>query len=125
MRLQGHRARIIIVSVLLMMVCVQSFSMHFHLGGSDDDHHHEHHAHTHVQGSVDTDHLTTEHEDEVSGDIPGVVTKKSFSYDLFIVAFIAFVAIAVARRHSWPAARAKRPRYQLPFFRPPLRAPPL
>ena len=124
MPFRGYGARGLVISILLMMVCVQSFSMHFHLGGSDDDHH-EHHAHTHVQGGMDTDHFTTEHEDEVGDDIPGVVTKKSFSYDLFIVAFIAFVAIAVARRYSWPAARAKRPRYQLPFFRPPLRAPPL
>ena len=124
MPFRGYGARGLVISILLLMVCVQSFSMHFHLGGSGDDHH-QHHAHTHVQGSVDTDHYTTEHEDEVSGDIPGVVAKKSFSYDLFIVAFIAFVAIAVARRHAWRAVHNILPRYHLLFFRPPLRAPPV
>ena len=124
MAFRGYRSRGLIISILLMMVCIRSFSMHFHLGGSDDDHH-GYHAHTHVQGGMGTDHFTTEHGDEVSGDIPNVVTKKSFSYDLFIVAFIAFAAIGVARRHTWRAIHKRRPRYHLLFFRPPLRAPPV
>lgn len=123
MTFRGYRSRRLIISTLLMMVCVQSFSMHFHLADGDD--HHGYHAHTHVQGGMDTDHFATEHEDEVGGDIPSVVSKNWFSYDLFVIAFIAFVAIAVARRHTWRAIHKRRPRYHLLFFRPPLRAPPV
>ena len=123
MPFRGYRARGLIISVLLMMVCVQSFSMHFHLADGEDDH--RPHAHTHAHGSTDADHFTTEHADEVSSDLTGALTKQSFVFDLFVFAIIGLFSISLANEHSWSAVHGTRPGHRLLFLRPPLRAPPV
>ena len=123
MRLRGHRHKSLVISILLIMVCVQSFSMHFHF--ADGDEHHQSHAHAHTHGSMDADHFTTEHEEEVNTDILGILIKPQLSLDLFVFVILALFPIALSKQPSWLRVGKKRPRYQLLFFRPPLRAPPV
>ena len=122
MRLRGHRHKSLVISILLIMVCVQSFSMHFHF--ADGDEHHQSHAHAHTHGSMDADHFTTEHEEEVNTDILGILIKPQLSLDLFVFVILALFPIALSKQPSWLGVGKKRPRIHLLFFRPPLRAPP-
>ncbi len=106
-----------------MMVCVQSFSMHFHFPDDGTDHHI--HAHAHAPGEIDADHLNTGHDDEPASDLPGIIVKQTLSMDIFIFILLTLVAVAQTRLRIGKGIRRKRPRYYLLFYRPPLRAPPL
>lgn len=123
MRLHGYRNTSIIISILLMMVCIQSFSMHFHIADGLGEH--QSHAHTHTLGSTHADHLTTEHHGEASIDILGTLAKQSLSPDLFVFVLLTLVFVSLSKSCHWPIFREQRPWHHLLFFRPPLRAPPL
>ena len=121
MRLHGHKNKSLIISILLMTVCVQSFSMHFHSAEGDD----EHGSHAHVLGSMYADHLTTEHEGEAGPGFLETLVKQLPSLDLFVLVILTLFSISLSKSHVWLGIRKKRPRHYLLFFRPPLRAPPL
>ena len=123
MRSAGQRRKSLLIGILLVMVCVQSFSMHFHLADADNDH--KSHAHAHIYGSVETDHLTTEHEDEINTETLAILNKPWLSFDLFFLLVITQFAVSLSKESGRSAAAKKRPRYRLLFFRPPLRAPPV
>ncbi len=123
MRLHKYRNKSVVISILLMMVCVQSFSMHFHFADGDDEY--QPHAHAHTLGSTQADHVTTEHHDEVSTDILETLAKQSLSLDLLVPVLIALVFVSRSKSHHRPSFSEIRPRHHLLFFRPPLRAPPL
>ena len=123
MRFHVHRTQSLIISILLMMVCVQTFSMHFHFSGGEADQHT--HAHAHAPGGIDVDHLNTGHDDEVSSELPGVIAKQTFSIDSFVFILLILVAVAQTKLRIQKWIRRKRPHYYLLFYRPPLRAPPL
>ena len=124
MRLHGYKNTATIISILLMMVCVQTFSMHFHFTNGDDEH--QHHAHSHSLDSAHTDHMTEEHHDESTTDILGTtLAKQSISFYLFIPVLLALVVATLSKSRHWSSFREKRPQHHLLFFRPPLRAPPL
>ena len=84
-----------------MMVCVQSFGMHFHLTDGDEHHQPHVHAHAHTYGSMDADHFTTEHEDEIGKDILSILTKHRLSLDLFVFAIIALISVALPKELGW------------------------
>ena len=84
MRLHGHKNKSLIISILLMTVCVQSFSMHFHSAEGDD----EHGSHAHVLGSMYADHLTTEHEGEAGPGFLETLVKQLPSLDLFVLVLL-------------------------------------
>ena len=123
MRFRMYRKKSLIISVLLMMVCVQTFSMHFHSG--DEHNADETHAHAHIHSEMDTDHLTLEHDDEAHTDIQTTVGKQSPSLDLFVFLIFVFFSALLSKSHRWLNSRAKCPPHYLLFFRPPLRAPPV
>jgi len=122
LRFHEHRRKGFIICMLLMMVCVQSFSMHFHFADGDDEQHS--HAHTHTLYGMHADHLTTEHEDEASPDILGVLNKHSLSFDFFALAVLVLFPLFLSASHTWMGVHNKRQHRYLLFFRPPLRAPP-
>ena len=123
MRLHEYRNKSLIISILLMMVCVQSFSMHLHFAAGDDEH--PPHAHAHTLGGTHADHLITEHPDEASTDILGTLTNQLISLDFLVPVLLTLVFVSLSSLRHWPSFREKRPRHHLLFFQPPLRAPPL
>jgi hypothetical protein len=118
-----HRNKSLIISILLMMVCVQTFSMHFHSGGEHSAD--ESHASAHIHSDMDTDHLALEHDGEAHIDIETTVGKQSFSLDLFVFLIVLFFSVLLPKSHRWLNSRGKCPPRYLLFFRPPLRAPPV
>jgi len=113
----------LIISILLMMVCVQIFSMHFHFSEGKADHHT--HAHAHAPGSMDVDHLGAGHDDEATSDPHGIIAKLTLSIGIFVSILLTLVAVAQTKLCIRKWMRRKRPRSYLLFYRPPLRAPPL
>ena len=123
LRVHEYRNKSLIISILLLMICVQSFSTHVHFADGDDEH--PSHAHAHTLGSMHADHLVTEHHDEASSDILGTLSKQSLALDFLVSVLLAIVIVSLSNSRHWPSFREKRPRHHLLFFRPPLRAPPL
>lgn len=123
MRLSGHKNKHFIISILLLMIFAQSFSMHFHFTDGDSEHSHQVHAHS--LDSLHDDHVTTDHEEESSTDILGTLAKKSHSFDLLVVILLCLFPVALSKSHTWRRNRKHRPLHYLLFFRPPLRAPPV
>lgn len=107
-----------------MMVCVQTFSMHFHFTDSSQVDHHSH-AHAHSPGDLDADHLVNGHDQETTNSIQGAIAKQALSIEFFVFVLLAFVTISQAKLRIRKGIRRKRPRYYLLFYRPPLRAPPI
>lgn len=123
LRTHGQKDIRFLISILLMMVCVQTFSMHFHFSeGNQVDHHS--HAHAHSTGDLDADHLVNEHDQEATNSIQGAITKQALSIEFFVFILLAIVTITQAKLRIRTGIRRKRPRYYLLFYRPPLRAPP-
>ncbi len=123
LQMRGFSRQYLVISLLVMMVCVQTFAMHFHFPGANADHHA--HAHAHVSGIMDADHPTTGHDDEAAIDIPGAIVKQTLSIDIFVFVLLAVITVSQTSLRIRKGIRRKRPRYYLLFFRPPLRAPPL
>jgi len=119
--IRRYRSKSLIISVLMMMVCVQSFSMHFHF--ADDGH--QPHAHSHPLSNVHSDHETIEHQDKINTDMLGTLAKHLLSLDLFVSLLLIFVFTYQYISRYWLSFFEKLPPYQLFFIRPPLRAPPL
>ena len=124
MRSHGHKNIRFVISILLMMVCVQTFSMHFHLSDGNQVDHHSH-AHAHSPGGLDADHLVNGHDQEATNDIQGAIAKQGLSIEFFVFLLLAIVAVSQARLLIRKGIGRKRPRYYLLFYRPPLRAPPI
>ena len=122
MRLPGHRNKHFIISILLLMIFAQSFSMHFHFAEGDAEHAHQ--AHTHSLDSLHDDHVTTDHDDEAGADLIGAFTQKSQAFDLFVFILLSFLFVFPLQFHFWRDNRSHHPPPYLLFFRPPLRAPP-
>jgi len=118
-----HRNPGFIISILLMLVCVQTFSMHFHYPAGEA--HPPTHAHVHASGGMDADHLGTGHDDEAASALPGIIAKLTPSIGILVAILLALVAVVQTRLCIRKWMRRKRPRYYLLFYRPPLRAPPL
>lgn len=110
-----------------MMVCVQTFSMHFHFTDGGADHHARQHAHAHAHapGGMDDDHLTTGHAEDAASDLAGAIARQALSIDIFVFVLLALVAVTRAGLRIRKGIRRERPRYHLLYYRPPLRAPPL
>ena len=123
MRSYLHRHKFYVFGVLLIMLCVQSFAMHFHFTGSDHDHAPQ--AHAHALGSLHDGHAHGDHEDEASTDIPGLLVKKAFSLDFVVFSPFILFAVSTASAHVWWQRKTTSPPDKQPFLRPPLRAPPL
>ena len=123
MQHRAHRDHYLIISLLLMMVCVQTFSMHFHF--PDDKTGHHTHAHAHASDGVDAEHLNTGHGDEPASELRGAIAKQTLSIDIFVFVLLTLVAAVQTKLRIQDGIRRKHPRYYLLFFRPPLRAPPL
>lgn len=120
---RGSRRQYLVISLLLMMACVQTFSMHFHF--PDDSAGHHIHAHAHAPGGMEADHLNSGHDDGSISDLPGVIAKQTLSIDIFLFVLLTLIAVTQARLRIPQGARRQRPRYYRLFYRPPLRAPPL
>lgn len=111
---------------MLMMVCVQSFSMHFHLAPISDAHQTDHHAHTHSIGDLGLEHQSDGHGDEqASADFLVTVFKQSLVLGLIFIALVtALVLPSYMVLFRW-CIRKHRLRDYLFFLHPQLRAPPL
>ena len=123
LRMRAHRNQGFIISILLMLVCVQTLAMHFHFPAGETDQHT--HVHAHASGGMEADHLGTGHDDEATSDLPGVAAKLTLSVGIFVFILLALVAVAQTRLCIRNGMRRKPPRCYLQFYRPPLRAPPL
>lgn len=106
-----------------MMLCVQFFSLHAHF--TDDGDHHHSHAHSHVLDDIHDHHLNTDHEDEDSVDILGMITKKLHIIDLCLFTLLAIFSAFFFKSNTCRSNNDIQQILGLLFFRPPLRAPPL
>ena len=125
MVMSGFKRRSFIISVLLLMICVQSFSIHSHLSHETSEHHSHMLVHSHVTDHDASHNADIEHADEASNEIQGALLKQLLSLD-FLVYFLLFVVLLdLARCHHWQAGSQRTERRFLLFIRPPLRAPPV
>ena len=122
MRFSWYRNKNIIISVLLMMLSVQSFSLHAHI--SDGDDHHSSHVHSHILNGLHSDHLDHEHEEGVGDATLGTLSKQSHLIDLCIFILLIVLPFSLYKLRIRKPARNNQRLHYLLFFRPPLRAPP-
>lgn len=128
LHLSVHKRKPLVIGILLMMLCVQLFSLHAHLPDGDDhahDHNHEHaHVHSHILGGSHDDHLNSEH-DEDSAATVGTLAKQVLFLDLCFLFFLIIIPASLCdvcgRNHGQNKKRIRR----LLFFQPLLRAPPV
>ena len=124
MYLDAFRTKKLVISIILMMLCVQSFSLHAHLPDGDEGDHHSH-AHSHILNDLHDTHLDLEHDEDTSSESKGTFSKQLpfFKYFVFIFLIIVPTALLVWNIRN-TSQDTQRLRYLL-LLRPPLRAPPL
>ena len=126
MHLAALRSKKLVISIILMMLCVQSFSLHAHLPDGDEGDHHSHaHSHSHILNDLHDTHLDLEHDEDTSSESKGTFSKQLpfFKYFVFIFLIIVPTALLVWNIRN-TSQDTQRLRYLL-LLRPPLRAPPL
>lgn len=116
---RGHRRQYLVIGILLMMICVQSLSVHFHFSGADGA---PHSSHTH--GSLDADQFDGEHAGETCADSVAAVAWPTLAIAVLLPALLAVVGLPASTTVRWTVVRNARTPYHLLFFSPPLRAPP-
>ena len=108
---------------MLMMLCVQSFSLHAHVQDGDEEHHS--HVHSHFHSDLHDDHLDSEHDEDTSTESNGTFSKQVHLFKYFVFILLILVPASLFQwRIRNPFRNKQRLRYLL-LLRPPLRAPPL
>jgi hypothetical protein len=121
-----HQIRALIISMLLIMVCAQSLSMHYHSSSPHDETHAHSHAHTHVVGHADLDHQINDHDDEeAGGDALATLVKQTILFGFILLSIFALLSTSASIILSRKSVPKKSLWDNLFFFQPPLRAPPL
>lgn len=124
-RFHGIQHRFFIFSILLMMVCVQAFSMHFHFVHEWDQQHSHALAHSHTADTMEAHHSGVSHEDSESMDLLCTLVKHMAPFYFLICACLLILYSSPTQSRRWRFVK-KRFKWQFVlFFRPPLRAPPL
>jgi hypothetical protein len=112
----------------MMLLFVQSFSLHAHIPEGHDDHHaddHHSHVHSHVLTDLHDAHLDLEHDEDTVTETQGTFSNQIHLFKYFVFTFLIVVPTVL---FVWNVRNTSRVRQRLRYLfqlRPPLRAPPL
>lgn len=120
---EQNRCRVSI-SIVLMLLLVQSFAPHFHVAADSPDGHDHSHAHSHVLDSNHHGHQGSDHDEASATDTAAQVKQSGLFAGLVLLLTLLFLQRLPRLRYR-SLLHAPAPPDPLLRFRPPLRAPPL